>query len=80
MQSSKRMLPYKKHGSNGINNFAFDDFLKHEFIIPKDRQILKPIEKIMLKISNIQAQLSLLSQARDRLLPKLMSGEIEVKK
>ena len=32
----------------------------------------------MSKIENIREQLMLLKEARDRLLPKLMSGEIEV--
>ena len=78
MQSSGRMLPYKKHGSNGINNFAFEDFLKHKFLIPNNRQTLKPFDCILSKISNMQSQLALLSESRDRLLPKLMYGEIEV--
>ena len=78
MQSSGRMLPFKKQGANGINNFAFEDFLEHELLVPNNEILLKPLEYIMLKISNIQNQLALLIQARDRLLPKLMSGEIEV--
>ena len=78
MQSSGRMLPYKKQGSNGINNFAFDDFLNHELLIPDDKSLLSPLENIMQKMSNIQSQFALLTEARDRLLPKLMSGEIEV--
>ncbi len=78
MQSSGRMLPYKKQGANGINNFAFEDFLSHELLVPDDESLLKPLEDIMRKMSDIQSQFALLIQARDRLLPKLMSGEIEV--
>ena len=78
MQSSGRMLPYKKQGANGINNFAFEDFLSHELLVPDDESLLKPFEDVMRKMSNIQSQFALLIQARDRLLPKLMSGEIEV--
>lgn len=78
MQISGRMLPYKKQGSNGINNFAFEDFLTHELLIPNDKAFIIPIENIMAKMSNIQNQFALLNQARDRLLPKLMSGELEV--
>ena len=78
MQSSGRMLPYKKQGANGINNFAFEDFLSHELLVPDDESLLKPLEDIMRKMSNIQSQFALLIQARDRLLPKLMSGELEV--
>ena len=77
MQASGRMLPLKKHGANGINNFDFDGFLNHELLIPDNACMLKPIEAIMAKISIIQGQFALLAEARDRLLPKLMSGEIE---
>ena len=79
MQTSGRMLPLKKHGANGINNFDFDGFLNHELLIPTNASMLEPIEAIMDKISVIQGQFALLTEARDRLLPKLMSGEVEVK-
>lgn len=78
MHKSGRMLPLKKHGSNGINNFDFEGFLNHTLLIPNDLTMLSQIETIMKKISTIQGQFALLSEARDRLLPKLMSGEIEV--
>ena len=78
MQSSGRMLPFKKQGANGINNFAFDDFLEHEFLIPEDLGLLHYFEALMQKINNAQRQLAVLIEARDRLLPKLMSGEIAV--
>lgn len=78
MQISGRMLPLKKHGSNGINNFDFEGFLKHTLLIPNDLGMLSPIEAIMKKISIIQGQFALFSEARDCLLPKLMNGEIEV--
>lgn len=78
MQNSGRMLPYKKHGSNGINNFDFEGFLKHEFLIPSNKNILAPFFDIMKKIANIQKSFSLLIESRDRLLPKLMNGELEV--
>ena len=76
MQSSGRMLPYKKQGSNGINNFDFEGFLNHEFMIPSNMDILSPLFDIMQKIANIQKAFLLLKEARDRLLPKLMNGEI----
>ena len=34
MQSDGRMLLFKKQGANGINNFAFEDFLEHRFLVP----------------------------------------------
>lgn len=78
MNSSGRMLPYKKQGSNGINNFAFEDFLLHELLIPLDSKMVEFIDTIMSKIMVARSQLALLQEARNRLLPKLMSGEIEV--
>ena len=78
MQISGNMLPYKKQGSNGINNFAFEEFLNHKYLVPCDLTLLKHIELIMEKMSNIRRQLGIISEARDRLLPKLMSGEIAV--
>ena len=78
MNSSGRMLPYKKQGSNGINNFAFEDFLLHELLIPSDYKMVAFIDTIMSKIMVARSQLALLQEARNRLLPKLMSGEIEV--
>ena len=78
MQTSGRMLPFKKHGANGINNFDFDGFLNHELLIPNNANMLAPIEAIMAKISIIQGKFALLTEARDRLIPKLMNGEIEV--
>ena len=78
MQLSGRMLPFKKQGSNGINNFAFETFLMHEVCIPNEQKLITTFENIMKDIGNIQKQISLLSEARDRLLPKLLSGEIEV--
>ena len=78
MQSSGRMIPLKKHGANGINNFDFDGFLNHKLLIPANTSMLEPIETIRAKISTIQGKFVLLTEARDRLLPKLMSGEVEV--
>lgn len=78
MQISGRLLPLKKHGANGINNFDFDGFLDHKLLLPANAALLEAIETIMKKIAVIQGQFALLTEARDRLLPKLMSGEIEV--
>ena len=76
MQRSGRMHPFKKRGSNGINNFDFNSFLNHELSIPPIEMIVL-LETIMSKIGLIQGDLALLKEARDRLLPRLMNGEIE---
>mgnify|MGYP000865347875 CR=1 FL=1 len=78
MQLSGRMSSLKKNGANGINNFDFDGFLSHEFLLPDNNALTIYLHDIMLKISNIQKQFLVLRSARDKLLPKLMSGEIEV--
>lgn len=58
-----------------------DELLGQEFIVPND-DVLNYFESFVSKIDNniknIDTQLRLLTEARDRLLPKLMSGEIEV--
>lgn len=79
MQDGGRLMKYKKQGSNGINNFAFDDFLKHEFMIPKDEKMIELLDNMVSKISILRNELFLLNQARDRLLTKLISGELETK-
>ena len=47
-----------------------------------DNELLQEFESIAItsiaRIISLQSQLRLLTEARDRLLPKLMSGEIEV--
>lgn len=78
MQISGRMLPLKKHGANGINNFDFDGFLNHALLITNNTDLINPIKAIMRKSSILQGEITLLLEARDRLLPKLMSGEMEV--
>jgi len=78
MQSSGRLLPFKKQGANGINNFAFEEFLQHTLLVTEDKRIINVLDFIMQKISVLQNQLFLFTEARDRLLPKLMNGEIEL--
>ena len=51
------------------------------FILPSIevlRDFSKNITPLMERIGSLTSQLRLLTEARDRLLPKLMSGEIEV--
>lgn len=76
MQISKRLLPYKKNGANGINNFAFNDFLNHKLLIPEaNSKLYSYLEKYEKAKTQIQKRLFLLQSARDELLPKLMNGE-----
>lgn len=78
MQNSGRMLPFKKQGANGINNFAFEEFLQHKLLVPNKKIDMNVFINIFDNISVLQNKLTILKEARDRLLPKLMSGELEV--
>ena len=49
-----------------------------ELCIPKNFELYKPFSKFYNQRQGLLSQLRLLTEARDRLLPKLMSGEITV--
>ena len=58
-----------------------DDLYNLLFLIPDEKLVMdfnKVVSEIDGKIKNISKQIHKLTEARDRLLPKLMSGEIEV--
>lgn len=58
-----------------------DELLNQKFVIPHDKLMRKfdvIVSEIDCKIACADNQIQLLTQARDRLLPKLMSGEVEV--
>ena len=78
MQLGDKMKVYKKNGTNGINNFDFQGFLKHELIIPPKQLSIKLFEELTKSISSHRIKIRLLTEARDRLLPRLMGGEMEV--
>lgn len=48
-----------------------------ELLVPSDMALLKSFVPTFTKRQNLLTQLRLLTEARDRLLPKLISGEIE---
>jgi len=57
------------------------DLLNQKFIVPSnrlDRRYNEIVISIDSKIAGLDNSIKLLQQARDRLLPKLMSGELEV--
>ena len=49
-----------------------------ELLVSKNVSLYKPFEKKFNERQTLKSQLRLLTEARDRLLPKLMSGEIEI--
>ena len=58
-----------------------DELLGQKFIVPVDDLVKRfntVVSDIDGKIAGLENQIMLLTEARDRLLPKLMSGEIEV--
>ena len=57
------------------------DFKSMPIVIPSEECVIafgEAIEPIISKINGLAKQIVLLQQARDRLLPKLMNGEIAV--
>ena len=49
-----------------------------DLLVSNDDKMYKPFEKMFNERQTLKSQLRLLAEARDRLLPKLISGEIEV--
>lgn len=73
---------YEKHSASNIVNYGFEEFIKEQKIkIPKDSDLNSFTEKvkpIFTLIATLGEQNSKLREARDILLPRLMSGEMEV--
>ena len=77
----KVMFGYE-NGTSGIKNFRLNDFLSMEPLIipPKDKvaEFQKIIDTINAQMQTTGLESSKLVETRDSLLPRLMSGEIEV--
>lgn len=73
---------YEKRSAGNIINFHWEDFLKsYQVIVPDDDTLNLfsiQISCIRKQAENCKMLCLLAKEARDRLLPKLMSGEIEV--
>lgn len=73
---------YEKHSASNIVNYGFEEFIGEQKItIPKETELKAFTEKvkpIFTLISTLGEQNSKLREARDILLPRLMSGEVEV--
>jgi type I restriction enzyme S subunit len=73
---------YEKHSASNIVNYGFEEFIGEQKItIPKESELTLFTEKvkpIFSLISTLGDQNAKLREARDILLPRLMSGEIEV--
>jgi type I restriction enzyme S subunit len=81
-QENGLLYQYKSNSANGINNFAFETFIEEvKITIPKGNELnsfTEQVRPIFTLISTLGEQNSKLREARDILLPRLMSGEIEV--
>jgi type I restriction enzyme S subunit len=81
-QENGLLYQYKSNSANGINNFAFETFIDEvKITIPKETEnkaFNDKVKPIFILISNLGEQNAKLREARDILLPRLMSGEIEV--
>lgn len=71
-----------KGGTHGaaIPYIVMNDLTSFEILFSKEILVLysNRVKTILGDIIKLSSQLHLLTEARDRLLPKLMSGEIEV--
>lgn len=81
-QENGLLYQYKSNSANGINNFAFETFIDEvKITIPKETELkgfTEKVKPIFTLISTLGEQNSKLREARDILLPKLMSGQIQV--
>lgn len=73
---------YEKHSASNIVNYGFEEFIGEQKItIPKETELkifTKKVKPIFSLICTLGEQNAKLREARDILLPRLMSGEIEV--
>lgn len=73
---------YDKRSASSIVNYRWKDFLSQEKILIPTKNILNSYssfaEANYHKMMNCALQISSLQNARNRLLPKLMNGEIEI--
>ena len=82
-RESGDMKKYEKDSAGNIINFAWSTFLDDFIVLVPDKFILgsfcERVQAIINNLVNLSLQIRLLVEARDRLLPKLMSGENEIK-
>nr|MCR5188743.1 restriction endonuclease subunit S [Treponema sp.] len=76
------LQPYERRSASNIVNFGWQDFLNmKDIIIPSEAILVKYLsitETFKEKIDTCTSQIQILQSARDKLLPKLMNGDIDV--
>ena len=82
MRASGKTTEYDKRSASSIVNYRWKDFLATEAVLIPDDEILDKYNAIVGNMYQMIVQKSIAIEkakdARDRLLPKLMNGEIEV--
>lgn len=82
LRASKITEEFDKRSASSIVNYRWKDFLSQRYILMPSDDVLQEYNTLATKISEKKAVLSLqmetLKNARDSLLPMLMSGEIEL--
>ena len=82
MRSCHITEQYDKRSASSIVNFRWQEFLVQEMVLIPSHNVLNQYNDLSLNINKIIERkvktCNLAKEARDRLLPKLMSGEIEV--
>ena len=82
LRSSGKTEEYDKRSASSIVNYRWKDFLSQETMLEPSKQIIdlynQNVAPIYDAIVAKSLQIETARNARDRLLPKLMSGEIEV--
>lgn len=83
LREDGRMEYYQNVAANGIANFQAQRFSKEEHItFPTDEgklvELLEPIASIFKSVAVLASKLAILRRTRDFLLPRLLSGQIDV--
>ena len=82
LRSEKITEEFDKRSASSIVNFRWKDFLSQRTILYPDSSVLGKYNSIAVplydRLVSLSLQIETAKQARDRLLPKLMSGEIEL--
>ncbi len=82
LRNSGKTSEFDKKSASSIVNYRWKDFLEQQDILLPDIKILESYNELAGNFYNQilckSVLIKILKQARDRLLPKLMSGELEV--
>ena len=82
LRATGKTEEYDKRSASSIVNYRWKDFLSQELVLRPSEEILDHYngvaKEIYSKAINCSLQIESAKKARDRLLPKLIGGEIEV--